>query len=44
MILEAKLKFWNLFFSGTKSPNDKILVLIGKIISWSFQNLPTFYS
>ena len=42
MILEAKLKFWNLFFSGPKSQNDKVSELIGKIISWSFQNSPTF--
>ena len=28
MILEAKLKFWNLFSSGPKSQSDKISVLI----------------
>ena len=26
MILEAKLKFWNLFFSGPKSRNDKVFI------------------
>ena len=32
MILKAKLKFWNLFFLGPKSQNDKVSVLIGNII------------
>ena len=27
------------FFSGSKSQNDKVSVLIGKIISWSFQGV-----
>ena len=43
MILEAKLRFWNLFFSGPKTQNDKVSVLIGKIISRSFQNSPLLF-
>ena len=40
----GQVKILKPVFSGPKSQNDKVSVLIGNIISWSFQNSPTFYS
>ena len=41
MILKVGLPSLNPYFSGPKSQNDKVPVLIGKIIACRFQNSPS---